>query len=257
MDEDAIRKALKDLPIPAVRYFARVGSTNDEALAWGDRGGLDLSLVVADEQTAGRGRLGRKWFTPPGAALAFSLVLRPRPAERASPGLITGLGAVALVDALEGHHLKARIKWPNDVLVGGRKVAGILVETTWAGSEIQNLVIGMGVNILQAAVPSAELLNFPATSVEGASKGEVDRLEFLVGILTSMVRRRPLIGTEEFLRLWESALAYRGENVQVQTGEGEPVNGRISGLETDGSLRLVDGDRTRIVRFGEVHLRPS
>ncbi|PJH75650.1 MAG: hypothetical protein CO064_05540, partial [Anaerolineae bacterium CG_4_9_14_0_8_um_filter_58_9] len=113
MNERELRRTLSDLPLGGVRYYEQTGSTNDVALAWASAGAPDLALVIADEQTAGRGRLGRKWVTPPGAALAFSLVLRPRPVERDVIPLYSALGALAVVSALEEKYgSKPEIKWP-------------------------------------------------------------------------------------------------------------------------------------------------
>src|SRR5512145_784707 len=166
MNQSELKKALSKLPLGEVRYFDSIGSTNNEALAWVTRGAKDLSLVIADEQTAGRGRLDRKWFTPRGTALAFSLILRPTEAEKPHLTRVIGLAALAVTDALRTRGLVAQIKWPNDVLLNGRKVAGILVESVWSGEEVDYVVMGIGVNVLKGAIPSADLLSFPATSLE-------------------------------------------------------------------------------------------
>ena len=167
---------LAGLALPAWRYCELVGSTNDFALAWGEAGAADGSLVVADEQTAGRGRLDRRWFTPPGAALAFSLVLRPNPAELTCVARFSPLGALAVQQALAVNlNLPAEIKWPNDVLVGRRKVCGILAESTWQGETLTALVLGIGVNITPAAVPPADQLLFPAGCIETALGKPVPR----------------------------------------------------------------------------------
>ncbi|MBI3739624.1 MAG: biotin--[acetyl-CoA-carboxylase] ligase, partial [Chloroflexi bacterium] len=152
MNQRELQKALSSLPLGGLRYFESIGSTNDEALAWATEGARDLSLVVADEQTAGRGRSGRKWLTPPGSALAFSLILRPTEAERTRPARTTGLSALALSDSLRTRGLAAQIKWPNDVLISGKKVAGILVESVWTGDALDASILGMGVNVLAASV---------------------------------------------------------------------------------------------------------
>src|SRR5215216_2280329 len=166
MNQNELKQALAKLPLGKVRYFDSIGSTNNEALAWATSGANDLSLVIADEQTAGRGRLDRKWFTPKGAALALSLILRPTAEEKPHLSRITGLAALALTDTLRTYGLISQIKWPNDVLLNGRKVAGILVESVWSGETVDCLVIGVGVNVLQGAVPDPRLLRFPATSLE-------------------------------------------------------------------------------------------
>src|SRR5512147_1345877 len=117
MDQASLQALLSGLPLGAVRYFDTVGSTNDLAARWADDGAPDLSLVAADEQTAGRGRLGRRWITPPGAALAFSLVLTD--IRQADILRYTALGALAVCDALNltfSPLPPAQIKWPNDVI---------------------------------------------------------------------------------------------------------------------------------------------
>src|SRR5919197_5161721 len=100
MNQTELKKALSKLPLGDVKYFDSIGSTNTEALAWATNDAEDLSLVIADEQTAGRGRLDRKWFTPKGTALAFSLILRPTSEEKLYLTRIVGLAALAITDAL-------------------------------------------------------------------------------------------------------------------------------------------------------------
>src|SRR5215216_678108 len=110
MNQTELRKALSKLSLGDVRYFDSVGSTNTEALAWATSDAKDLSLVIADEQTAGRGRLDRKWFTPKGTALAFSLIMRPTAEEKSYLTRIVGLAALAVVDTLQTRGLIAQIK---------------------------------------------------------------------------------------------------------------------------------------------------
>jgi BirA family transcriptional regulator, biotin operon repressor / biotin---[acetyl-CoA-carboxylase] ligase len=257
MDETELQKVLSSLPLSGFRYLPSTGSTNDEALAWAAQGAPDLSLVVADEQTSGRGRSGRKWFTPPGAALAFSLILRAGAAERAHPARTTGLGALALCDCLGGHGLAAQIKWPNDVLLDGKKVAGILVESVWTGEALDASVLGMGVNVLAASVPPADQVSFPATSLEGELGSAVDRLELLGDLLAALIRWRPRLGTTEFIRAWEDLLAYRGRQVIVVRDSHASLKGELLGLEPDGGLRIrAEAGKIQRVQFGEIHLRP-
>ncbi len=256
METELIEK-LSSLPLGGVRFFTQTGSTNDVALAWAAEGAPDFSLVVAEEQTSGRGRMGRSWFTPPGAALALSLIIRPVAAEKENIALFSGLGALGLLDVLGSLGIAAQIKWPNDVLIRRRKVAGILAETVWMGAEADSVVLGMGINVFPASVPPPENLNFPATCIQSEYAAPVDRLDLLKRLLEAILRRRASLGSPEFIRAWESALAFRGETVQVWQGDADPLHGQIEGLETDGSLRLRVSDwEIRAIRFGEVHLRP-
>jgi BirA family biotin operon repressor/biotin-[acetyl-CoA-carboxylase] ligase len=263
MNQISLQKQLSSLPLGGMRYFDSIGSTNDDALAWATEGARDFSLVVADEQTTGRGRAGRKWITPHGTALAFSLILRPAAAEADSPSLFTGLGALALVDALKKNGLKPQIKWPNDVLLHGKKMAGILVESVWTGNALDTVVLGMGVNVRAGSVPPADKLLFPATSLEAELGCPLERAEFLRDILSALVTWRPQLVTGKLVKAWEENLAFCGEQVHVWRGGEEPLTGRVLGLEPDGSLRLLNvlsqskDDKIVTVQFGEIHLRPA
>lgn len=257
MNRTKIETAFKSLPLGEIRYFDTVGSTNDEALAWATQSAQDLSLVIADEQTLGRGRKDRKWFTPPGSALALSLILRPTSIERAHPSRATGLLALSLTESLLDLELTPKIKWPNDVLLGGRKAAGILVESSWMGEQLEALILGLGVNVLGASIPPPDRLLFPATSLETELGYPIDRIELLKDILSKVLAWRPRLGTHAFLDAWEGNLAFRGEQVQVEGGGEEPVTGKLLGLEPDAGLRLLtEHGKTMTVHFGEVHLRP-
>ncbi len=255
MNQPSLQKSLASLPLGGLRYFDSIGSTNDEALAWATDGAQDFSLVVADEQTMGRGRAERKWVTPQGTALAFSLILRPQPTP--NPSLFTGLGALSLVDALKKHGLHPQIKWPNDILLNGKKVAGILVESVWTGDALDTVVLGMGVNALAGSNPPDDGLFSPATNVEAELGYSVKRAELLRDILSALIAWRPKLSTGELVTVWEENLSFRGEQVQVWQGSEEPLTGRVLGLESDGSLRLFVNDKIVTVQFGEIHLRPA
>jgi len=265
-----IQTLLDSLPLGGLRYFDSIGSTNDEALVWATEDAPDFSLVVADEQTKGRGRAGREWVTPHGTALAFSLILRPpltpghspdyeRGESAHPPTLFTGLGAVALADVLKRFKLKPRIKWPNDILLNGKKTAGILVESVWTGDQLDTVVLGMGVNVLEASTPPAGQLQFPATSVEAELGRPVDRVNLLRDILAAILAWRPGLANGKLVKAWEEKLAYKGELVQVWKDSDTMLEGRVVGLESGGNLRLLESKRDKIVtvQFGEIHLRPS
>ena len=257
MNQNELKKSLSRLPLGGIKYFESIGSTNDEALAWAANEAMDLSLVIADEQTAGRGRLNRKWFTPKGTALAFSVILNPTAAEKPHLSRIVGLAALAVAKALQTRGLPTQIKWPNDVLIRGRKVSGILTESVWSGEDVECVVIGIGVNVRKGSVPPAELLQFPATSLEDELDPAPERGDILRDILGALIELRPLLGTDEIIAQWEGLLALRDENVQVESEKNPPVTGQIYGLETDGSLRLRNEHGEFVtVRFGDVRLRP-
>ena len=256
MNQQSINRTLSNLPLGAIRYFDSIGSTNDEALAWAANDAKDLSIVIANEQTSGRGRLDRPWFTPPSTALAFSLILRPTAEEKPHLPRIVGLAALALADSFGMLGLAPEIKWPNDILLNGHKVAGILIESVWSGEDVDCVVVGIGVNVAKGAVPTTDILHFPAISLEHVLGEAPDRNKLLRDILTSFISLRPHMRTDSFIKSWEKSLAYVGREVRVEMGEDQAVIGKIIGLESDGSLKLSDENGQSIpVRFGDVRLR--
>jgi len=258
MNESSLKKQLAKLNLGGLRYFDSIGSTNDEALAWAADGANDFSFVIADEQTQGRGRLDRKWFTPKGSAIAMSLILRPTALMRPHLSRTVGLAALSLSDACLTFGLSPKIKWPNDILLNGKKTAGILVETVWSGEEADSLVIGMGINVSKSAVPPVEALQFPATSLEDMLEVAPKREDVIFHVLSHMLRWREQMGTDRFIKAWEEKLAFRGETVQIHAGSEGVHAGVLDGLESDGSLRIRDEhDKSVIVRFGDVSLRPA
>ncbi len=248
---------LNALPIGEIRYFDSIGSTNDYAIQWANHGAGDLSLVLADEQTAGRGRQERKWSTPTGSALAMSLILRPSTDTVTYIPLATALLAISLVETLRERGLDSQIKWPNDVLVEGNKVAGILVESIWTGNKPEALILGMGVNVLKASVPTTDELLFPATSLEDEFGKPLNREELLKDILLTLLVWRLKLGTNLFITTWQQNLAFFGQQVRVWRDCEQEVVGELIGLNPDGSLNLQDENGKCVtVHFGEVHLRP-
>jgi BirA family biotin operon repressor/biotin-[acetyl-CoA-carboxylase] ligase len=279
---ERLQEAVACLPLGALRYFDSIGSTQTEAARWADAGAPDLALVVADEQTAGRGRQSRRWFTPPGSALAFSLVLRrfygnlgqvskpvlPTASQEYPLELplllahLTALGALAVCQALSSrYNLAAQIKWPNDVVIDRRKVAGVLAEAHWQGSQLKAVILGIGVNVRPQAVPPESDMLFPATCVETALGRSLSRWEFLRVVLEGLMDWRERLGNPEFLKAWEGRLAFKGEWVYVG-GQGgiedlSQRQGQVLGLDAQGCLRLRDpAGEEFTLRTGELSLRP-
>ena len=224
-------------------YRASLASTQDEARALAKAGAPSRTLVVADFQHAGRGRQGRTWLASPGVALLVSIVLRAPGPPR--PWRSTALASVALVEAIEDvvPGLVPAIKWPNDVLLDGRKVAGILAEASFDGQE-QTTIVGLGTNV---ATTAAELAGIgqPATSLSLAAGRPVERGRLLLALVARLDAW--LERSEEALRRrWEERLWGRGQRLRLAEtdGEREVV---VLGVEPDGALRvrLADG---RIIR---------
>jgi len=259
MDQSSLTHALSDLPLNEILFLPKVGSTNDKAAQRAQRGVLPLSLVVADEQTRGRGRSGRSWHTPPGAAIAMSLLLPTQDLPQDDLGKITGLGALAVCEAIQKHQEAVQIKWPNDVLLEEKKVCGVLSEALWRGDSLEHVVIGIGINVAPSSVPPAEVLGFPATSLERGLGRTVPREEIIRDVLLSILGWLPRLHTSEFLIAWEGHLAYRGENVELASvhQQGERVWGRLIGLNRQGHICLrLPGGEVQSFAASEIHLRP-
>jgi BirA family biotin operon repressor/biotin-[acetyl-CoA-carboxylase] ligase len=221
----------------ALYVFDAVDSTNSTAGALAQAGAAEGTLVVADHQRRGRGRGGTSWSTPAGSAIALSLVLRP---SANHPLRWIGLGAVAVVEGLREEGLSAWIKWPNDVLLEGRKVAGVLAEAAWQGDLLSHLVLGIGVNVRPGSVPTQELA-YPATCVDAHAGRSVDRSALIANIVGSLAAWYANLESASFWQFWEDRLAHKGQRVRVEWGE-ETREGRLLGLGPEGEARLLLDD---------------
>jgi BirA family biotin operon repressor/biotin-[acetyl-CoA-carboxylase] ligase len=274
MDQPSLEAALADLYLPAIRFYKSIGSTNDEAIKWIDNSAPDRALVIADEQTTGRGRYQRRWITNPGSGLAFSLILLSPPFDPQLVSRLSGLGAVAIRDVLQNKYgLLSQIKWPNDILLNQNKAGGVLVDTYWSGELLKAAIIGIGINIAPKSVDAVNLpptgLNFPPTCVENALGSPVDRLELLHAILQEILSWLPRLSQPEFIHEWETGLAFRDQWVVISPGDNKtdsqngnyhssPEVGKVIGLTENGSLKLFTRTGALVtVTVGELHLRPA
>ncbi len=260
MDQILLEEILKGTRVRNILYYPRISSTNDEALSRLKSGGVDLdwTLVIANEQTAGRGRMERKWITQPESSLAFTLIIQPELINNNEIYLFSPLGALAVCQALENEYgLKPSIKWPNDVLLDGRKTCGILAETCWLGDVLQGVVIGIGINVTSDSIPPQNALMFPATCIDDALGKPVDRLQLLQGVIQAMAEWQPEIGSNKFINSWESRLALKGEWVRIEMPGKEAIKGIVSGITSLGDLRLKQENGKEIfISVGDVRLRP-
>ena len=228
--------------IPGLENFRLVlldetTSTNDDCLRAAEAGEAEGLVVMAKRQTRGRGRQGRSWYTAAGACLAFSLLLRPKATEADCLGRFSAVAGLALVRVLDQTLPGvAGVKWPNDVLVGGRKVCGILPEAFWRGGQAQALVLGMGVNLQPEALPADLELTFPASDLCSALGRDFNPQELLIAILREVDALRPAVPTTDFLALWNQRLAWKGELARVRSSTGQLVRVQILGVNPDGSL---------------------
>jgi BirA family biotin operon repressor/biotin-[acetyl-CoA-carboxylase] ligase len=232
-------------------FFSIVGSTNDVACERAASGGQEGAVIVADAQTSGRGRRGRTWFSPPGAGLYVSAIVTParsRDAERATL-LLTLAAGVALVEGVrEATGLAPALKWPNDLRVGRRKLAGILAEG--AGDAV---VVGYGLNVGLASYPPD--LADRVTSLEGELGRAVDRPRVFAETLCALARRYDDLLEGRFdaiLDAWRSlAPGSQGARVAWTTPAGER-SGVTAGIDDRGALLVRSGDRIERIVAGEV-----
>jgi len=238
------------------------GSTNDVAAARGRAGAAEGLVVVTEEQTGGRGRLGRNWHATPGANLTFSVLLRPaRPPVEVPP--LTLLAGAAVAAAIASFGVEPRLKWPNDVqLVGSsgpagspsgpKKICGILTEMATEGDRVGHVVVGIGLNVNETALPAD--LGGRATSLALATGRAFDRVSVLAAVLAGFEDAYDDFrtnGPTAAVRRW-AAYGAIGTRARVRVGEHD-LEGVVQGLDPDGALRIAaDDGRVHRVVSGEI-----
>jgi BirA family transcriptional regulator, biotin operon repressor / biotin---[acetyl-CoA-carboxylase] ligase len=235
-----------------VLHLGSTTSTNDVAIELARQGALEGTVVVAERQTAGRGRRGRVWLSPPGKCLLCSVILRPQIAP-SQAALLTMLASVAAAQAIRQAGAPAVIKWPNDILLNGRKLGGILVETEISGQRISHAVIGLGINV---NVPAADLAAIApqATSLLAETGHRFARPRLLRLLINELSMRHEALAAdpEAIYNEWLSLLDTIGRELAVDLGN-ETLRGCAEGAGSDGALlvRLADG-RLVAVTHGDV-----
>ena len=257
-----LQSAIASFPIQALRYFPQIPSTNTEGLrlleAASPGGNL---LLLTEEQTAGRGRFSRQWHSRPDDSLTFSLVLPNLgflPQEQT--GLIALAGAVAVLEAIQRTtSLLPQIKWPNDVLVNSKKVCGILAEAVWDGSMLRGVVLGVGINVGVSSLPPADLLRYPATSLQAETNTPLSRENLLISFLERFFHWLPQLSEPGFLDCYQNHLAFIQESVNIFNEAGQKTQqGIVQGIDSQGNLILLDRNgKTIVCSAGEITIRPA
>lgn len=243
LSTEAVRAAIADVPfIREVVYLPATGSTNDVAHRLASQGAPHATLIVTDDQTAGRGRMGRAWYMPPRAALAMSLLVRPDLAAVHANRLtmLAGLAAAEGVERATG--LVVRLKWPNDVVVAGvKKVGGILTETSILGDAIEYAVVGIGLNVNVDFAGQPELAE-TATSIMLKLGREIDRLSVLAAVVDRFAERYEWLSKGDALRAaWSARLVTLQRHVEARVGD-SVLSGWAEAVDDDGALLLRAGD---------------
>ena len=246
-------------------FLDSIDSTNFKAKELASKGYQSGTVVVADEQTAGRGRLGRNWYSPGGTGLWLSIILRPDIPPLDSP-LLTVIASLAVYESLlvlekepaapEQHNNTLQIKWPNDILMDGKKLAGILTELS-LGSKINYAVVGIGINVNQEEFP-AELSGI-ATSLRREYNKEINRLELFKKILISFERYYfRLLNNDgpQLVKEWKGRMNIIGKEVSIHDNE-RIYQGRVLDIAEQGELILESGGEIFHFWAGDVSLRSS
>jgi BirA family biotin operon repressor/biotin-[acetyl-CoA-carboxylase] ligase len=231
--------------------FHEVESTNATLSRLARSGAVEGTVVVAEAQTAGRGRLGQPWFSPPGANLYASVLFRGPLALEDAP-LFSFIAGLALADAVQAAGASPAIKWPNDVLVDGGKVGGALIECAARGKEVEHLIVGVGANLNVELDALARALGpaAPATSVRAKTGREVNRDAFAADYLNALDRWAGCYrekGSSPILQAWRERDILTGRQVEIR-GAGQPFEGRVAGVDAHGRLIVLDavGERRTV-----------
>lgn len=239
-------------------YYPSVNSTNRIAKSLAYHGAPDGAIVVAEGQEEAKGRLDRKFFSPRGKGIWFSVILRPKFLPHDAPKC-TLMAAVAVAEAMNRFNLQAEIKWPNDIMYDGRKLVGILTEITCELSKITYIVVGIGINVNMSREDFPEELRDVATSLFEMKGDIISRVEFFRAVLEEfdkLYREVNESGFDKVIELWKKYNITLGKNVHViSAGGGETFEGKAVDLNEGGSLIVETEQGLRTVYAGDVSIR--
>jgi len=241
-----------------IHYFHALDSTNSKAYELASRGAEEGEIVIAESQAKGKGRLGRNWFSPPYLNLYLSVILRPKISPHQAP-FITLMAAVATAEAIEKTSgLQSSIKWPNDILLSGRKIAGLLNEIKSETDRIHFIILGIGVNLNVDEKMFPKEIRSIATSMKREMGQAVSRKDFLALLLKELEKWYTVFlkeGGTVILNSWRERAQIKGRQIKM-TSFGETIAGRAIDVDSDGALIIETkhGERKRVVA-GDVEYR--
>lgn len=241
-----------------IHHFQTIDSTNSKAYQFGLNGAAEGEVVISESQEKGRGRLGRQWFSPPCLNLYLSVILRPNIPPHQAP-LMTVMAAVAAADAIRNFSgLLPLIKWPNDILLRGRKVAGLLNEIHSEMDRIHFVILGIGVNLNTDEKTFSKEIRSIATSLKIEMGQMVSRRDFLLTLLLELEKWYSIFleqGGPVLLDAWRDRADIKGRSVRV-TSFGETVTGRAIDIDSEGALILETAEgKQKTVRAGDVEYK--
>lgn len=240
-----------------ISYLSSVDSTNRQIRLLAEKGAEEFFTLVAEEQTAGRGRLERKWFSPPATGLWFSVLFLPQHLKPAEAAPLTLVAAVATTRTLRKiYSLPVQVKWPNDLLIGGKKVAGILTEMKGKGENIEYLITGLGLNVNQVKESFPPELRGGATSLYMESDIFKNRTLLLIELHQALLEAYRLFiqeGFAPFRETWKQFSINLGCKVKVSGPKGSVVTGKAVDLDDQGALVVQDkSNKLHRLHFGEI-----
>lgn len=235
-----------------ILYYTSTSSTMDIARAEADADAIEGTLVLAEEQTTGRGRFGRTWVSPAGKNIYATIIVRPTVARLRQLGMVVPLAVSLAIE--ETVRLQPQIKWPNDVLLSGRKVCGILIETEFSGADPKYALLGPGINV-NFEIDAASEISSIATSIKQELNAEADREAILAAFLNHLEALYTAPDPRAIHEAWKSRLETLGRDITV-TFRDEVFRGLAEDVDDAGNLmlRLADGS-VRTFEAGEVSLR--
>ena len=240
LDVELVMRALSDCVIGhQIFHHDSLGSTMDEARKLAEQGAPEGTVVIAEEQTAGRGRFNREWVSPRGQNLSFSVLLRPAPAQLPSMNMAATIAVARAVTSITA--LKTAVKWPNDVRINGRKISGILIETAIEAGEVKHAIVGIGVNVNMDASRFPEIASL-ATSIFNETGSKADRTETLRLVLKNFDDLyRAVRGGGSLTQEWAAILETLGSTVQVRWLD-QVVEGTAESIDDQGNLLIKRPD---------------
>ncbi len=239
-----------------IHYFDTLASTQERAAELAARSAPHGEVVIAEQQSAGRGRMNRRWHSPPSVNLYISIVLRPRSAPEAMPqlSLVAGLALAEAVETVAPGLVG--LKWPNDLWLGRKKAGGIIAETIAERDRIVAVILGIGINVNLAAGEIPEELRRTATSIRVATGVECDRIALAAALFSRLNNRymeAESLGFGPLRPEWERYSALTGARVTIVSGAGRQ-SGTVRGIDADGALLVEEGGRLSRVVAGDVSL---
>ncbi|MDA3798495.1 MAG: biotin--[acetyl-CoA-carboxylase] ligase [Kiritimatiellae bacterium] len=254
---DEIRPLIEENSIVGSKFFFadEIDSTNKKASALAEDGTPDGTVVLAEKQTAGKGRLGRKWESPENTGIYCSVVLRPQLALPET-ALITFIVAIAISEAIREccPTLQTQIKWPNDILVNDKKIVGVLTEASAEMQHVNHVIVGFGINVNTYAEHLPPRFIFPASSLAVESKHDVDRVTLAALCLKQLDFWYNCLnngGADKIVERWKKLSTMIGRAVVVEQINSK-IEGTIEGVSKDGALLVKDKNKTHVMYSGDV-----